>query len=105
MLDLGNQINESVDDTEIEMQSKFQSIQYVYIAMVLLVVENQEKESLFEVNDLEILSDVISSSVQLNKDWMETSAREDVKRRLQKVIDITTSEHIRQKYIMLIELM
>ena len=105
MLDLGYRINESVEDAEIGMQSRFNTIQYVYITMVLFILENQEKESLFINQDLERLSNVISSSVQLNKDWMEPAAKEDIKQRLQNIVNNTSSGHIRGKYRSLIESM
>lgn len=63
----------------------------------------QEKDSLFEVEDIERLSDFISSSILLNKDWMEASAIEDVKQQLQKVIDNSSSEYVIEKYSKLIE--
>lgn len=105
MLDLGNQINESIDENDIKMQSGFRSIQYMYITMVLFVLESQEKVSSFETTDLERLSDFVSSSVLLNKDWMEPSAAKDVKLQLQKVIDNASSEHVMEKYTNLIESM
>ncbi len=103
MLDLGFQINESTDEYDIEMQSIFPSIQHGYINMALVVLGMQEKDSLFEVEDIERLSDFISSSILLNKDWMEASAIEDVKQQLQKVDDNSSSEYVIEKYSKLIE--
>ena len=105
MLDLGNQINESVDEEDIKMQSGFRSIQYIYITMVLFVLENQQKSSLFEVEDLERLSDVLYNSVSDNRSWMEASAVKDIKQKIQEVIDNTSSEHIRGNYNILIEIL
>jgi hypothetical protein len=105
MLDLGYQINESIDENDIEMQSGFRSIQFMYITMVLFVLESQEKVSSFKTTDLERLSDFVSSSVLLNKDWMESAAAEDVKLQLQKVKENTSSEHVIEKYNKLIESM
>ena len=105
MLDLGYQINESIDENDIKMQSGFRSIQYMYITMVLFVLESQEKISSFETADLEKLSDFVSSSVLLNKEWMESAAGDDIKQQLQRVIDNTSSDHITKKYNMLIESM
>lgn len=103
MLDLGNKINKSIDENDIEMQSGFRSIQYMHITMVLFVLENQEKFSSFETTDLKRLSDFVSSSVLINKDWMEPAAVEGIKLQLQKVIDNTSSKHVIEKYNKLIK--
>ena len=47
MLDLGQRINESVDEEDLSMQYAYQSIQDTYITMVLFVLGNQKKTSLF----------------------------------------------------------
>ena len=66
--------------------------------LVLFILRNQEKDSLYKVKDLERLSDSLSSSVLLNKNWMEDSAIKDIKQQVQTVIDKTSSEHIIKKY-------
>lgn len=103
MLDLGYQINESIDENDIKMQSGFRKIQYMYITMVLFVLDNQGKSSLFEVEDLERLTGIVSGSVSLNKDWMKPDAVEGIKLHLQKVIDNTSSKQVIEKYNRLIK--
>ncbi len=103
MLDLGNLINESIDENDIVMQSGFPGIQSRYINTVSFILEMQERDSLFEVEDLDRLSDFISSSVLRNKDWMIDSTIEDIKQHFQQVIDNTSSEHVIDNYSNLIE--
>lgn len=105
MLDLGYRINESVVDDDLEIQYAFNSIQYLYITMVLFVLDNQKKSSIFEETDLERLSDFLSNSVLENRDWMDTVATKDIKQRLREVIENTSSEQIKKKYDHLIESM
>lgn len=103
MLDIGYQINESVDENDMVMQSGFPGIQSRYINTVSFILEIQERDSLFEPEDLERLSDFLSSSILLNKDWMEGSAIEDVKQQVQKLIVNSSSEYVIKQYNNLIE--
>jgi len=103
MLDIGYQINESVNENDMVMQSGFPGIQSRYINTVSFILEIQERDSLFEPEDLERLSDFLSSSILLNKDWMEGSAIEDVKQQVQKLIDNSSSEYVIKQYNNLIE--
>ena len=105
MLDLGHLINESVDNEDIEMQSRFPSIQNMYLTMVLFVLENQQKSFLFKQEDLERLSDFLYNSVLINREWMEDAPAEDIKHQVQQIIDGTSSEQIKKKYNMLIDIL
>jgi hypothetical protein len=103
MLDLGQRINESIDEEDINMQYAYRSIQNTYITMVLFVLGNQKKANLFEESDLERLTDFISSSIQLNKDWMEEAAVENLIMEIKDVTQNTSSKYIIEKYNTLLE--
>jgi len=105
MLDLGNQINESIDEEDMNMQSGFFSIQDVYFKMVMFLLENQKKSSLFETEDLEKLSYYLYNSVLNNRSWIEVSAVEKIKLQIQEILDNTASDYIKKKYYMLIEIL
>ena len=98
MLDLGQRINESIEDDDISMQYGFESIQEVYKKMLLFVLENQEKAYMFPSSDLEKLTDYISGSVLLNKDWMDEVSTGNLKQSIQKVINSSSSNYVRDKY-------
>ena len=97
MLDLGQQINESMNEDEIEMQNRYLSIQQMYVSMVLLVIENQLQSQFFSQSDLERLSEFIYNSVKINSEWMNDAMTESIKPHLQKVIDATSSELIKKR--------
>ena len=105
MLDLGNLINESIDERDIEMQYGYKSIQYMYITMVLYVLENQKKSYFFNEEDLIRLGDFLYNSVLINREWMEDAAVDDIKRRVQDIVEVTSSEEIRKKYNMLLDIL
>jgi hypothetical protein len=105
MLDLGNLINESIDEKDIEMQYGFRSIQFMYITMVLYVLENQQKSYFFQENDLERLSNFVYNSVLINREWMEDAVVEDIRKQVQKIVQDTSSDGVRKKYNMLLDIL
>jgi hypothetical protein len=105
MLDLGQQINESVEEEDLEMQYAFGSIQDVYIRTLLFVLDNQRKSRFFREEDLEKLTEYISGSIQLNRGWLMPEVIEEIKMRLQNIIDKTSSERIKNKYTELMRLL
>ncbi len=96
MLDLGQRINESVDEDDIDMQYGYLSIQHVYIKMILFVLDNQRKSYFFIEADLEKLSKYISESIMLNKDWMGAPAIEDIEQAALRKVIINTSSGLHQ---------
>lgn len=104
MLDLGQRINESVDEVDIDMQYAFRSVQHLYIKMVLFVLNNQSKTEFFEDHDLEKLAKYMSDSIILNIDWMGDEAKADIEIELQKVLRNTSSATIIDEYRTLIEI-
>ncbi|MBR9999893.1 MAG: hypothetical protein KFF73_13030, partial [Cyclobacteriaceae bacterium] len=99
MLDLGQLINESIEEEDIEMQYGYRSIQYLYLTMVNIVLENQQKSWFFEDKDLVRLSDFLYNSVMINKEWIQDKRAGEIKIRLKKIIENTESDEIREKYI------
>lgn len=105
MLDLGNLINESVEEKDIEIQYGYASIRDMYITMVLYVLKNEQKSHFFREDDLVRLSDFIYDAVSINRKWMQDTAAEDIKKELQKVIANTSSATIKKKYAQLMDIL
>jgi len=103
MLDLGQSINESVVERDIGMQHGFSSIQHMYVSMILFVLNIQNKAGVFEEADLEKLTEYMSNSISLNKDWMDSTELEDLKLGIREVMDNTASDAILNEYGNLIE--
>jgi hypothetical protein len=105
MLDLGNLINESIEEKDIEIQYGYESIRNMYITMVLYVLKNQQKSHFFKEDDLIRLSDFMYDALFINREWMEDAAVETIKNEVQSVIVNTSSETIRKKYSRLMEIL
>jgi hypothetical protein len=105
MLDLGQQINESVDEEDLGMQYAFNSIRKLYVRMILFTLDNQKKSNFFKKEDLERLTEFISGSIQLNKEWLVPAVNKDIKLRIESIIEDTSSEKIKTEYTELIEIL
>ena len=103
MLDLGHLINESIEEKDIEMQSRFHSIQNLYLTMVLFVLKNQQNSYFFEEKDLIRLSEFLYYSVLINREWMEDAAVKNIEQQVKMVIENTSSDDIKKKYTMLLD--
>ncbi|MCK5068149.1 MAG: hypothetical protein KAR16_11940 [Bacteroidales bacterium] len=74
MLDLGNEINESEDPSDVAMQSGVPAIQQMYLDLLIEVFEKQQHTSRYPEQTLELLSDSLSNSVRRNMHWFDEDA-------------------------------
>ncbi len=98
MLDLGNEINESEDPSDVSMQSDYPEIQKMYLNILTELLEEQQHTSLYPEQTLELLSDSLSSSVRRNMLWFDENASEMIKQAMLTVIDSTSSRKIKNDY-------
>ncbi|TFH27896.1 MAG: hypothetical protein E4H10_02305 [Bacteroidia bacterium] len=103
MLDLGNEINESDDPEDVDMQSDFPMIQKMYLNLLNAVFAKQQHTSQYPEQTLELLSDSLSNSVRRNMHWLDEDASALIKQAMQAVIDSTSSRKIINNYKELIE--
>jgi hypothetical protein len=105
MLDLGNEINESDDPSDVAMQSDYPAIQKMYLNLLAELFEKQQHTSKYPEQTLELLSDSLSNSVRRNMGWFDEDASEKIKQEILTVIDSTSSRKIRNGYRELIEIL
>ena len=105
MLDLGSEINESEDPSDVAMQSGFSSIQKMYLMYLTDVLEKQQHTSQYPEKTLELLSDSLSNAIRRNMEWFDEVDSEKVKQGMNAVIDSTSSRKIRDDYRALIEIL
>lgn len=99
MLDLGQLINESVEEEALEMQYAYQSIRRLYLTMVMFILENQQKSWFFAEEDMVRLSNFLANSIMINREWIEDEPAREIKIRLKKIIEHAESDEIREKYV------
>jgi len=105
MLDLSYQINESDDEGARQIRSAFPTIQYTYMSVLSFILEKQKNASIYEIRDLERLTDSVSNSILENRAWMPADTRDNLKGQIEVVMDSTSSGYIEKKYGQLLEVL
>jgi hypothetical protein len=105
MLELAKKINASDEPEAKSLQSGYDVIKYTYFTILTDILDEQSKSTIYREDDLERLSDSISKSVQYNKDLLEVSSRKELQQKLKVVINRTSSDHILENYIKLVEVL
>ena len=105
MLELGNEINESEDPSDVDMQSDFPAIQLMYLNILTELFELQQYTSLYPEQTLELLSDSLSASVKRNMLWFDEDASALIEQAMLDVIESTSSRKIKSDYRELTEIL
>jgi len=105
MLELGNEINESEDPSDVDMQSDYPAIQLMYLNILTELFELQQYTSLYPEQTLELLSDSLSASVKRNMLWFDEDASALIEQAMLDVIESTSSRKIKSDYRELTEIL
>lgn len=98
MLELGKQINESDDPSDVDMQSDYPQIQQMYVNLLAELLGKHQQTELIPTETLELLSDSISASVNMNMHWFDESAAGTIQEALRTVSDGPSSKKIKGNY-------
>ena len=80
------------------MKGSFPTIRTAYVTMLTFVLEQQKHTSLYQEEDMEVLTDSVTASMKKNMYWFDRYAIETLKKKFRTVIDSTSSGKIRQEY-------
>ncbi len=105
MLELGNEINESEDPSDVDMQSDYPAIQLMYLNILTELFELQQYTLLYPEQTLELLSDSLSASVKRNMLWFDEDASALIEQAMLDVIESTSSRKIKSDYRELTEIL
>lgn len=98
MLDLGKEINESDDPSDVSMQGDYPHIQLMYLNILVELFEEQQRTSEYPEQTLELLADSLSTSVRRNMDWFDADASARIKQAMHSVMESTSSRKIKKDY-------
>ena len=98
MVNLMHQINQSDDPADAGLKYGHKYILGNYLTSIYADLKSQRSTPEFIKRDLERLADTIYASVMRNKEWMDSSTRNELNQSLNSVIDSTASDYIRNKY-------
>ena len=97
-LNLAHAINRSDDPSDIALQYGYGPIKRAYLQCVNNYLQPRSYASEFIVQDMERMVDSIHYSVMRNREWMDSSAVNELKHSLRSVMDSTSSARVRDKY-------
>ncbi len=103
MLHLAELINQSDNPMDMDLQTGYHAIQVLYVSHITWMLNEQKNPSKYLNEDLETLTDSITTSVSKNKYWMDTSFTKEIKQSLHVAIDSASSDAIKEKYTELME--
>lgn len=105
MVDVAMKIMKSDDPVDIMLQSGVPNIKLNYISSLVNAFNLQSNSSQFLVKDMELMTDSLSASIDRNRAWMDSIAVDRLKNSINVVLDSTSSEYIRNKYLMVTDLL
>jgi hypothetical protein len=105
LLELGNQINDSGEDANTQMQMGFPSIQDLYVSMIMLMIDNQIRRSVFYEQDRIAMSHVLFHSLRSYMDSLEPSSQVNILEEVRLTLNESRSKEIKRIYIDLIDLL
>lgn len=101
MLNLAHEINKSDDPSDVVLQYGYTSVKMNYLTSLNNGLKTQSNTSQFLKKDLETMADSICASVLRNKEWMDSSVISELNQSFRLVMDSTSSDEIRHKYLSL----
>lgn len=98
MLELAGEIMKSSNETDMSMQSGRGAVVGEYIKLISYLFEEQVKSKVYSSGDLNRLSEEVSNSIIDNLKWFEPSDRQKLTVEMQKIIENSPSEKIKENY-------
>jgi hypothetical protein len=105
MLELAKKINDSDDPEDRSMQSGYDAILFTFVSTIQFILEEQKNPSTYREEDLERLSDSISTAVLRNLKWLRPSDKQMIETRISHVVDSVSSPHVRKNYQTLLDML
>jgi len=98
MLILAAKIMNSKEESDISMRSGLIVVLNGYKSLINIILEEQLKTKVYHSEDLERLSMEVSHSLTENIAWIVQSEREEIAVKVQKIIDNSSSDNIKNNY-------
>ena len=103
MLELADQISKSTDMISVEMNPGRSFVTQSYLNLIYTIAEEQVKADKYSKKDLKRLSKELLQSLSDNWKWINQSDREQIKKRMTRVIKNPPSDAIRNSYQKMLE--
>jgi len=105
MVELTVKIMASNDPVDVMLQSGVPNVKSNYVASLINALDLQDHTSQFQKNDLELIADSLSSSIMRNREWMDSVSKNMIKKSINIVLDSTSSDYVKEKYLEITEVL
>lgn len=105
MVDLTAKIMVSDDPIDIMMQEGVPKIKLNYVSSLINALNAQSNTSEFLKKDIERMTDSISSSIMRNRAWMDSTSVTKIRKSIDNVLDSTSSDYVKGRYLEIAEIL
>jgi hypothetical protein len=98
MLELAGKIMNSKEESDKNLQNGQKFVQYNYLRMIYMLLEEQLKSNNYPSKDLDRLSTAVSRSLTDNQGWMVPDARQKIAVEIRNVIEKSPSRFVKKNY-------
>lgn len=99
MVDLTKKIMVSDDPNDIVLQEGVPKIKLKYVASLINALHRQNNTSGFLKADIERMADSLSTSIRRNRDWMDSTAVNKIRKSIHNALDSTSSDYVKKRYL------
>ena len=103
MVDLAKKINRSEEQSDIVMQSGYESIVGLYTNFLSNLLQSQSDLSMYSQQDLELLSDSLTSSIGNHWQDIDSGNQNNILVTARAIADTTQIPHVQQNYTHLVD--
>jgi len=105
MVDLTKKIMVSEDSVDIMMQEGVPKIKLNYVSSFINALSVQGHTSEFLKNDIERMTDSLSSSIMRNKEWLDSASTNKIRNSMHNIVDSTSLDYVKERYQMISEML
>ena len=99
MVELTKDVMASKDPVVMMLQAGVPQIKLNYVSSLVNALNLQSHSSQFLKKDLELIADSLSSSIMRNNEWMDSLSKVKIKKSIDIVLDSTSSDYVKEKYL------
>jgi len=99
MVELTKDVMASKDPVVMMLQAGVPQIKLNYVSSLVNALNLQSHSSQFLNKDLELIADSLSSSIMRNNEWMDSLSKVKIKKSIDIVLDSTSSDYVKEKYL------
>ena len=105
MVDLTAKIMVSDDPIDIVMQEGVPKIKLNYVSSMINALDAQSNTSEFLKDDIERMTDSLSSSIMRNREWLDSASANKIRKSIDSILDSTSLDYVKARYLEIAEIL